>query len=183
MVVTLPSGRTTSGAGDAGFAIVGAGSVRSVVSGRTDPDLAAARTLSAAIGDEAARAVTSRASNIEAVGSRGERLYAERGPLFHTDPSGVTIEHGAGLDGLLRPQFSPMGAPKSSPNTRLPHHSPSVPNRATTRKAAQSGSRVVRILQAGARQRAFRHTFGRTPDGVRLTYPGRTARRQGSTSP
>jgi len=86
MVVTLRIGRATSGAGCAGFAIVGAGSVRSVVSGRTDPGLAAARTLSAAIGDEAARAVTSRASSIVAVGSRGERLYAERGPLFHTDP-------------------------------------------------------------------------------------------------
>jgi len=86
MVVTLRIGRATSGAGCGGFAIVGAGSVRSVVSGRTDPGLAAARTLSAAIGDEAARAVTSRASSIVAVGSRGERLYAERGPLFHTDP-------------------------------------------------------------------------------------------------
>jgi hypothetical protein len=48
--------------------------------------LAAARTLSEAFGDAAARAVTNRASSIDAVGSRGERLYAERGPLFHTDP-------------------------------------------------------------------------------------------------
>lgn len=76
-------GNTTSGADCVGSAIVGAGIGRMVVSGRVALDFGAGRTLSAATDADADRAEKTRAISIFAVGSRGEKLYSKRRPLFH----------------------------------------------------------------------------------------------------
>ena len=81
--VTGRIGSTTSGADCVGSAIVGSGIDRSVVSGRVALDFGATRTLSAATGAETDRAEKIRAISISAVGSRGEKLYSKRRPLFH----------------------------------------------------------------------------------------------------
>jgi hypothetical protein len=62
-------GRTTTGADGVGIAMGGAGVVRSVVSGRAEAGLMAARTLSPR-GDRANAAVTTKASSIIAVGQQ-----------------------------------------------------------------------------------------------------------------
>jgi hypothetical protein len=69
IVVIGRMGRTTTGADGVGIAMGGAGVVRSVVSGRAEAGLMAARTLSPR-GDRANAAVTTKASSIIAVGQQ-----------------------------------------------------------------------------------------------------------------
>src|SRR5215218_11515247 len=88
MDVTGRIGCTTSGADCVGSAIVGAGIDRMVVSGRVTPGFGARRTLSPATGAEADRAEKTRAISISAVGSRGEKLYSKRRPLFRAGRTG-----------------------------------------------------------------------------------------------
>jgi len=88
MDVTGRIGCTTSGADFGGSEIVGAGIDRIVVSGRVPPDFGARRTLSPARDAEADRAEKSRAISISAVGSRGEKLYSKRRPLFRAGRRG-----------------------------------------------------------------------------------------------
>jgi len=83
MDVTGRIGSTTSGADCVGSAIVGAGIDRIVVSARLAADFGAIRTLSPATDAEADKAEKTRAISIIAVGSRGEKLYSKRRPLFH----------------------------------------------------------------------------------------------------